>query len=57
MRIKERTNKFTVIFATLGFLSVISRINSLENGLARTPPMGWLSWVRNYYASGVVFKV
>lgn len=39
MGLKHRTNKLAVIFAVLGFLSVFSRIKSLENGLARTPPM------------------
>lgn len=24
----------------------LNRIQALENGLARTPPMGWLSWER-----------
>ncbi|XP_055595476.1 alpha-galactosidase A-like isoform X2 [Uranotaenia lowii] len=28
------------------FLSLPGQISSLENGLARTPPMGWLSWER-----------
>lgn len=45
MGFKQRTNKLAVTFALVGFISVISRIKSLENGLARTPPMGWLSWV------------
>ena len=28
------------------FLFLISGIAALENGLARTPPMGWMSWER-----------
>jgi len=28
----------------VGFLGEV--IHSLDNGLARTPPMGWLSWER-----------
>ena len=28
------------------FLFLISSITALENGLARTPPMGWMSWER-----------
>lgn len=39
------TNKMTVIIALLAVLS-ISHVHGLENGLARTPPMGWLSWQR-----------
>lgn len=35
------------LFVFLGFVSVIiPNSNCLENGLARTPPMGWLSWER-----------
>lgn len=33
--------------ALLGaILLVIQSVHSLENGLARTPPMGWLAWER-----------
>ncbi|XP_059619087.1 alpha-N-acetylgalactosaminidase-like isoform X2 [Phlebotomus argentipes] len=32
-------------FSIVIFLA-IAQVNSLENGLARTPPMGWLSWER-----------
>lgn len=31
---------------SLVFCSIISKVAGLENGLARTPPMGWLSWER-----------
>jgi len=27
-------------------LLVIQSVHSLDNGLARTPPMGWLAWER-----------
>jgi len=37
--------KLAVIFA-LFTLSSISHVESLDNGLAKTPPMGWLSWER-----------
>lgn len=35
----------TVIFVLSTLLSIV-HIQGLENGLARTPPMGWLSWER-----------
>ena len=28
------------------FVLFVDLLNSLENGLARTPPMGWLTWER-----------
>lgn len=31
---------FMILFFILSFS------NSLENGLARTPPMGWMTWER-----------
>lgn len=35
------------LFVFVIFVSVIiPNTNCLENGLARTPPMGWLSWER-----------
>lgn len=43
---KRCTNKMTVIIALVGILSFAQHAQSLENGLARTPPMGWLSWQR-----------
>lgn len=30
----------------LGLFITINQVQCLENGLARTPPMGWLSWER-----------
>ncbi|XP_063698394.1 alpha-N-acetylgalactosaminidase-like [Culicoides brevitarsis] len=47
---KSRRN-FAVIsrstVACLAFMLVaVSHVSTLENGLARTPPMGWLSWER-----------
>lgn len=43
----SRKNNGAVIFATLLIvLTIVQRIHSLENGLARTPPMGWLAWER-----------
>jgi alpha-N-acetylgalactosaminidase len=34
---------FCVVVVVFVFSSVVQ---ALENGLARTPPMGWLSWER-----------
>lgn len=36
---------FSVI-AMLCALHTASYVNALENGLALTPPMGWMSWQR-----------
>ncbi|KAF2355717.1 Glycoside hydrolase family 27 [Trinorchestia longiramus] len=33
-------------YFTVVVLSLVSSIQALENGLARTPPMGWLAWER-----------
>lgn len=43
--------KFSVILvgilvALIGLFSLVNQISALDNGLARTPPMGWLSWER-----------
>lgn len=35
----------SMVLALLAILSVTC-VHSLDNGLARTPPMGWLSWER-----------
>lgn len=37
--------KLAVIFALVAVLLSIP-VEGLENGLALTPPMGWLSWER-----------
>ena len=40
------TRQRAALGASLGLL-VLGRIgNALDNGLAETPPMGWLSWER-----------
>jgi len=31
---------------SLSLVCMMNRVQSLENGLARTPPMGWLAWER-----------
>jgi len=34
-------------FLTIGFFAILLHMSqALENGLARTPPMGWLAWER-----------
>ena len=38
-------------FAALGFLVAAGELRALDNGLARTPPMGWNSW--NKFACNV----
>ncbi len=32
------------IFISIIFLSLLSLISSADNGLGKTPPMGWTSW-------------
>lgn len=42
-------SRSTVICLALGLLLIavsVPKVKALENGLARTPPMGWLSWER-----------
>lgn len=34
------------VIVTILLLGIVSKVVALENGLARTPPMGWLSWER-----------
>lgn len=36
----------TVILSLFALSSIISNVQALDNGLALTPPMGWLSWQR-----------
>jgi alpha-galactosidase len=38
-------------FALLAFLAITAKLQALDNGLARTPPMGWNSW--NKFACNV----
>lgn len=38
--------KAAKMFMVLSLFLIISRTLALENGLARTPPMGWLAWER-----------
>lgn len=28
------------------FILLLNHVSALDNGLARTPPMGWMSWER-----------
>lgn len=38
-----------MLFVKLGFFALVllvSSVSTLENGLSRTPPMGWLAWER-----------
>ena len=44
-RLLPRSSLFSFIFFLL-FITTVERSWSLENGLARTPPMGWMSWAR-----------
>src|SRR5271154_175324 len=37
--------------AAIGFLAASGELRALDNGLARTPPMGWNSW--NKFACNV----
>lgn len=38
-------------FCLLFLIFSLDKVDLLENGLARTPPMGWMSW--GYYMCGV----
>lgn len=46
MIIKSCINEVTVILVLLALSSSITNVRALDNGLSRTPPMGWLSWER-----------
>lgn len=39
-------NLISAIFVAAALISIVQITEALENGLARTPPMGWLSWER-----------
>ena len=39
---------FLQMLILLVLLGTIGLSSALENGLARTPPMGWLAWERCY---------
>jgi len=51
MNIKVRIGRAAVGIAALGFLAATGNLQALDNGLARTPPMGWNSW--NKFACNV----
>jgi alpha-galactosidase len=51
MDTKPRTNSLALIAAVLGALLAAPQLPALDNGLARTPPMGWNSW--NKFACNV----
>lgn len=38
--------KFIVLLLTISINVSLYNVNALENGLARTPPMGWMAWER-----------
>jgi alpha-N-acetylgalactosaminidase len=42
---KSNYNTQVLVLALTTVLS-LTYVQSLDNGLARTPPMGWLSWER-----------
>lgn len=41
-----KASTFTLFLVGLIFIVNLQSTKCLENGLARTPPMGWLSWER-----------
>jgi alpha-galactosidase len=51
MDTKVRIGRLAFGIAALGFLVAAGELRALENGLARTPPMGWNSW--NKFACNV----
>ena len=44
MDTKVRIVRAAFGIAALGFLVAAGELRALDNGLARTPPMGWNSW-------------
>ena len=46
-----RTGRLALAIAALGLLASAGRTLALDNGVARTPPMGWNSW--NKFACNV----
>ena len=36
--------KKLLVLAALLFMFSVANVNALDNGLAKTPPMGWNSW-------------
>ena len=51
MDTKVRIGRLALGIAALGFLAAAGDLRALDNGLARTPPMGWNSW--NKFACNV----
>jgi alpha-galactosidase len=51
MDTKVRMGRAALGIAALGFLVAAGELRALDNGLARTPPMGWNSW--NKFACNV----
>jgi alpha-galactosidase len=51
MDTKVRIGRVALGIAALGFLVAAGELRALDNGLARTPPMGWNSW--NKFACNV----
>jgi alpha-galactosidase len=51
MKIKVHIGRVACGIAALGFLVAAGELRALDNGLARTPPMGWNSW--NKFACNV----
>src|ERR1039458_8465091 len=51
MDTKVRIGRVALGIAAGGFLAAAGRLQAIDNGLARTPPMGWNSW--NKFACNV----
>ncbi|HTT63747.1 MAG TPA: alpha-galactosidase [Bryobacteraceae bacterium] len=51
MDTKLRIGRVALGIAVLGFLGAAGELQALDNGVARTPPMGWNSW--NKFACNV----
>lgn len=50
MGLKFSLQVFITLFCVI---YVINGINGLNNGLGRTPPMGWNSWNRVIFIGGI----
>lgn len=44
--IREKLNAMKKVLSIVAVLCTIAYVSALENGLALTPPMGWMSWQR-----------
>lgn len=54
MSLKVSLSMFMTLF---GLICIINETNGLDNGLGRTPPMGWNSWNRVIVYCGMNIEI